>query len=102
MLKLTNQTGDINFLQLNRELASLALPGFQGSARLSRDSMGQRVAPYILIKCGDLTPLQQAAVRDVIAAHVPQRPVARDWAGELDKATTLTEVKTWLRGYLHP
>ena len=92
----------VSLRQLNRELAALNLPDFSGVARLVRRG-GQPSLPYLLVKCGPLTPEQQGQVEVAVAVHVPTLAAPpRDWAGELDKATTLTEVKTWLRGYLHP
>lgn len=77
--------------QLNRELAALNLPDFTGVRRSTRDrDTGAKVPPYIEIKVGTLTPAQEQAVRDAVAAHVPDlTPTPR----EARKAELLGKLK---------
>ena len=87
--------------QLNDEVAVLRLAGFVGCARLSRDDQGNRVSPYILVKVGGLTSVEEQQVIDVVNAHVPIVPVPtrrddlRDKLG--DDTMTFDETKELLR-----
>ena len=70
MFELPNRA--VNLTKLNGELVPLNLPGFRGTARLSRrlvDGVWQVTEPYLLIKCDGLTRAQQSAVQGVLAAH---------------------------------
>lgn len=108
MLRLPDRS--INVRQLGAELGALGLPGFLGVARLSRDVDGRgkailksgaakKIAPYILIKCGDISQVQEAAVRAAVADHVPavrppKPPRFEDTAQSIEAAGTLDELKT--------
>lgn len=72
----------INQNQLNNELAAINLPGFTGTARLSReiDEQGnavlengvvKKVPPYILVKSDDLSAAQITAATTVVSDHIP-------------------------------
>src|SRR3990167_6519831 len=96
--------------QLNREISVLGLPGFQGSARLSRDlGARQAVPPYLLIKFDDpnsLTARQLADLDDVLSAHVPEpEPVQASPVGSYTMAKLLSamqnEVSPW-ESHTHP
>lgn len=95
--------------QLNEELAALNLPGFTGFARFSRETDDQghavlengvikKVPPYIVVKSDTLNVAQTTAATNAVADHVPvvdppPDPRFEEQAKDIEKATTLDEVK---------
>lgn len=66
--------GQVHHGTLNAALSALALPNFVGTARLSRrhnseTDQWESSPPYLLIKCGELTRRQDAAVKAIVDAH---------------------------------
>ena len=110
MLKLPDRP--FNKRQLLDELESLDLPSFTGFTRLSRetDANGRavlkngaikKVSPYILIKSGDLSTVEIAAVTQAVASHIPvvnppPDPRFEDQAKAIEAATTLGDLKAAL------
>ena len=94
-----------NVPQLIDEIRSLNLPGFNGVARLSRDvddggnavlgdgGKPQKVSPYLFIKSDSLSPDQEAAVRTIVANHIPE-PIIEPPAPEDPKITALKNATT--------
>lgn len=94
MLMLPDPGKSMDLAQLNDELQALDLPGFVGTARLSRkwelpptDEEGVPVsnqgrwvpsAPYLLVKCEPLTTEQTKAVEAVIENHVARDVVPEE------------------------
>jgi len=70
----------IDILQLNEEISLLNLTDFIGVAQLSRDSDGNIVTPYILIKVGILTSKEETDLRQIVDDHIPaiKTPTERD------------------------
>ena len=86
------RTDTIDLAQLNEELAALNLPNFTGTRKVGRGED----APYIIVKCGKVSPLIEADVINIVWAHMPMPPPVIDHKADFAKAKTDAERVTIL------